>query len=76
MGNARSVPEGRCGMTEYELYVSCIPKIAEIVIRCRRLSRSEYEDWKQETMEQAPETVREFMGKVLMVIDSLVLGVV
>ena len=25
-------------MTERELYVSCIPMIAEMVIRCRRLS--------------------------------------
>ena len=60
-------------MTERELYVSCIPMIAEMVIRCRRLPEGEYEDWKEETMGHCPETARGFMGKVLAVIDKYVL---
>ena len=59
-------------MTERDLYVSCIPMIAEMIVRCRKLSGGEYEDWKKETMEHCPETVREFMGKVLTVIDKCV----
>lgn len=60
-------------MTERELCESCIPMIAEMVIRCRRLSGGEYQDWKRETMEHCPETVKEFMGKVLIVMDKYVL---
>ena len=44
--------------------------IAEMAARCRRLPRSEYEDWKRETMEQAPEMVKEFISKVFIVIDK------
>ena len=47
---------------------------SEMAARCRRLSEGEYEDWKRETMEHAPEMVREFMGKVLITIDKYVLG--
>lgn len=61
-------------MTERDLYVSCIPQIAEIAVRCGKLSMAEYEDWKRETMESAPETVKGSIGKVLIVIDSCVLG--
>ena len=60
-------------MTERDLYLSCIPMIAEIAVRCRNLSAGEYEDWKQETMSNAPEAVKCFIGKVFIVIDSLVL---
>ena len=61
-------------MTEYDLYVSCIPMIAEITVRCQKMDSQGYEGWKQETMEHTPETVKEFMGKVLIGIDSVVLG--
>ena len=60
-------------MTERDLYVSCILMIAEMIVRCRKLSGGEYEDWKRETMEHCHETVKEFMGKVLIVIDNYVL---
>ena len=60
-------------MTERDLYAFCIPMIAEMVIRCRKLDRGGYEDWKRETMGHCPETVKEFMGNVLIVIDKYVL---
>lgn len=59
-------------MTEYDLFVECIPMIAEMAARCRRLSGGEYQDWKEETMGHCPETVRGFMGKVLTAIDKCV----
>lgn len=52
-------------MTEYDLFVECIHMIAEMVVRCRRMSGGEYETWKSETMEHAPDTVKGFMGKVI-----------
>lgn len=60
-------------MTEYDLFVECIPMIAEMAARCRTLSREEYEGWKRETMEECPEMIKGFMHKVMTVIDSLVL---
>lgn len=64
-------------MTERGLYVSCIPEIAEIAVRCRKMPMTKYEDWKQEVMEHCmehcPETAKEFMCKVMMVIDKYVL---
>lgn len=44
-------------MTEYDLFVECIPMPAEIAARCRRLDREDYEAWKQETMEHSPDMV-------------------
>lgn len=35
-------------MTEYDLFVSNIPMIAEMVVRCRMLDQQEYEDFKCE----------------------------
>ena len=60
-------------MTEYDLFVECIPMIANMAARCRMLSKEEYEGWKRETMEECPNEVKEFMGKVMLTIDSLVL---
>lgn len=60
-------------MTEYDLFVECIPMIAKMAVRCRTLTREEYEGWKRETMEECPDEVKGFMGKVMLTIDSLVL---
>lgn len=61
-------------MTEYDLFVECIPMLAEIAARYRKLERADYEAWKQEAMEHAPDMAKEFMGKVLVCIDKVVLG--
>jgi len=60
-------------MTEYDLFINCIPMIAEIAVKYHGLDRQEYDDWKQETLDTAPETARTFIEKVFIVIDSLVL---
>lgn len=59
-------------MTEYELFVSCIPMIAEIIAECQRMPVQQYEEWKQKTLEAAPDQVRKLMEKVFIVIDSFV----
>lgn len=59
-------------MTERELYVSCIPMIAEMVVMCRKLSGGEYEAWKHEVMEHCPDKVKGFMGKVMIIMDKYV----
>lgn len=57
-------------MTELDLYLQCIPLIAEMVVKCLNLSDQQYEDFKRETMEAAPESAKEFLGKVFIVISS------
>ena len=61
-------------MTEYELFVSCIHMIAEMIAECQRMPVQQYEEWKKETLEAAPDPVKEFVGKVFIVIDSKVLN--
>lgn len=61
-------------MTERDLYISLIPMIAEMAAECRRMDRGDYEDWKREAMEGAPDAAKAFMGKVLAVIDGFVPG--
>lgn len=60
-------------MTEYDLFVKCIPVIAEMAVRCRTLDQQEYENFKCKAIESVDETAKEFVGKVLIVIDSIVL---
>ena len=57
-------------MTELDLYLQCIPMIAEMVVRCQKLSVQQYEEWKRETMETAPESVKGFLVKVFIVIST------
>lgn len=57
-------------MTEYDLFVRCIPMIAEIVARSAEMNDAEYLHWKTETLTVAPEVVKCFMSKVLIVIDK------
>lgn len=59
-------------MTEYDLFVSNIPMIAEMVARCRMLDQQEYEDFKCEIMESVIETVKEFVSKIFIVIDKYI----
>ena len=56
-------------MTELDLYLQCIPLIAEMVIICQKLPIQQYEEWKRETMETAPESVKGFLVKVFIVIS-------
>ena len=52
-------------MTELDLYLQHIPMIAEIVVRCRKLSAQQYEEWKRKTVEASPDAAKEFIIKVL-----------
>lgn len=50
-------------MTELDLYLQRIPMIAELVVSFQNLSDQQHKDWKRKTMEAAPHTVKEFLGK-------------
>ena len=57
-------------MTELDLYLQCIPMIAEMIVICQKLSVQQYEEWKRETLEAAPESVKRFLVKVFVVISA------
>lgn len=57
-------------MTELDLYLQCIPMIAEMVSIFQKLSAQQYEEWKRETLETAPEAVKGFLVKVFVVISA------
>lgn len=59
-------------MSEYDVFVASIPMIAEMVVRCRRMDKQDYEEWKREVIESADDVVREFVRKVLICIDIYV----
>lgn len=61
-------------MTEYDLFVSNIPMIAEMTVRCRRLEQRDYEDFKNEVMESASNKEKRFIRKVFIVMDKYVLN--
>lgn len=56
-------------MTERELFYNNIPEITAICLKCRELSKEQYEEWKRETLEETPDEVKEYISKVLAVID-------
>lgn len=57
-------------MTELDLYLQCIPMIAEMIVICQKLPIQQYEEWKRETLEKAPESVKRFLVKVFVVISA------
>ncbi|NBJ97773.1 hypothetical protein D5282_10600 [bacterium 1xD8-48] len=57
-------------MTELDLYLQHIPMIAEIIVRYRKLSAQQYEEWKRKTVEASPDAAKEFIIKVFTVISA------
>ncbi len=58
-------------MSERDVFIKCIPMIAEIVVECSKMNEQEYEDWKRETMEAVDDRAKEFIKKVLNCIDAV-----
>lgn len=59
-------------MSEYDLFVQCIPTIAKIIVQCRKMSETEFKEWKQKYVQNAPDNTKEFIKKVITVIDLYV----
>lgn len=60
-------------MSERDVYIKSIPMIAEIIVLCREMSQQEYEDWKRETMEAIGDKAKEFMKKVFICINLVMM---
>ena len=57
-------------MTEYRAFIECVPMIAEMVVRARRLTGKQYQEWRQEALATADRCSNDFAKKVLQVIDD------
>lgn len=55
-------------MSEYDVFTAYLPMIAEMTIRCRRMDKQGFYEWKRKVMESADNVVKEFVEKVLICI--------
>lgn len=58
-------------MTKRGLYYQSIPIIAEIAVECLKLNPEAYEEWKTEVLDNASESAKGFVEKVLIIIDDV-----
>ncbi len=59
-------------MTEYNLFIQCVPMIAEMVFRAKRMTEDQYREWRQEyenVLEVSGQERKGFAWKVLEVVD-------
>lgn len=59
-------------MTEYDLFIQCVPMIAEMVFRAKRMTEGQYQEWRQEqesALEASSQERKGFAWKVLEVVD-------
>lgn len=57
-------------MTERELFIMCIPQIAEMIVECRKLSEDEFQQWEREFVRTVKSNEKSFIKKVIMVIEK------
>ena len=60
-------------MTEYDLFIQCVPMIAEMVVKVKRMTEKQYQEWKQEqenALKASGQKTNSFALKVLKVIDT------
>lgn len=60
-------------MSERDVFIEHIPMIVELIALCREMSQQEYEDLKRETMETTPDKAKEFMRKIFICIDLVMM---
>ena len=58
-------------MTQQDLYIYLIPEIAAIAVKCQHKDDSQYKEWKEKILAETPDDVKEFMKKVMYVIDDV-----
>lgn len=57
-------------MTERELFVKAIPQIAEIIVLSRELTQEEFEQWKEEYLQNSSSESLEFVEKIIVIIEK------
>ncbi len=58
-------------MTEQDLYIHLIPYIAKIAVQCREMDEEKYTEWKKGILTSTPDDVRDFVQKVMVVVDKV-----
>ena len=58
-------------MTEQELYIKLIPEIAKIAEQRRKMDEEKYAAWKKEIITSTPDEVRNFIRKIMAVVDKV-----
>ena len=58
-------------MTERGIYYQFIPIIAEMAAECLKLNPEADEEWKTEVLDNASESAKGFVEKVLIIIDDV-----
>lgn len=57
-------------MTERQLFEQCIPQIAEIIIKAKKMTAEEYYKWKEEVIHDMNGKVTEFAKKIFLIIEE------
>lgn len=57
-------------MTERDVFLQSVNQIVEMVVEARKLTVGEFQRWHDECLENAPEQVRGFIEKILVVIEN------
>lgn len=57
-------------MTERELFVKAIPQIAEIITLSRELTQEEFEQWKEEYLQNSSSESLKFAKKIIDIIEK------
>ena len=47
-----------------------IQMVAELIVECRKLSKSEFQQWKNEVMRETTATAKPFIERVIMVAED------
>lgn len=57
-------------MTERELFVKEIPQIEEIIVLSRELTQEEFEQWKEDCLQNCNSESLEFAKKIIVIIEK------
>ena len=47
-----------------------IQMVSELIVECRKLSKSEFQQWKNEVMRETTATAKPFIERVIMVVED------
>lgn len=61
-------------MSEKEIFMMYIHQIADTVVLLSYFSEEEFEMWKNEAISSADERSKEFIGKVITIIEKILKG--
>lgn len=61
-------------MSERDIFMMYIPQIADMIVLLSHFSKEEFEMWKNEVIDSADERSKEFIKKVITIIEKMIKG--